>query len=96
MADGALATLAGLGFFLAGLHMLSDAVRMLAARRVRTVLAKLGKLRFASPLMGILLGAVTQSTSAATYVCIGLLNAKAISFPAALAITSWPASTPLR
>lgn len=39
--------------------------------------------------MGILLGALTQSTSAAAFVCMGLLNSRAITFPAALSISAW-------
>ena len=89
MIDQAIVAFAGLGFFLAGLHLLSEAVRALAARHVRRALARLSRVPFSSALTGTLLGAVTQSTSAAAYVCIGLLNAKAISFPAALAISSW-------
>ena len=82
-------TFAGLGLFLVGLGMLSDAVRTLAARRVRTVLSRLGRIPFSSALTGSLLGAVTQSSSAATYVCIGLLNSRAIGFRTALSISAW-------
>lgn len=39
--------------------------------------------------MGILLGAVTQSTSAAAFVCMGLLNSRAIIFSTALSISAW-------
>lgn len=89
MMSGAVAALAGLGFFLAGLHMLSEAVRALTARHVRTALRRISKLPLSGPVMGILLGAVTQSTSAAAFVCMGLLNSRVITFPAALSITAW-------
>jgi phosphate:Na+ symporter len=89
MANQLLVALAGLGFFLAGLHLLSDVVRALAARQVRAVLNRIGTIPFSSALTGSLLGAVTQSTSASAYVCIGLLHAKAITFPAALSISAW-------
>lgn len=89
MLSGTVAALAGLGFFLAGLHMLSEAVRALSARYVRTGLRALSKLPLSGPVMGILLGALTQSTSAAAFVCMGLLNSRAITFPAALSITAW-------
>jgi len=87
--SGTIAALAGLGFFLAGLHMLSEAVRALSARYVRTGLRALSKLPLSGPVMGILLGALTQSTSAAAFVCMGLLNSRAITFPAALSISAW-------
>ena len=82
-------TFAGLGLFLVGLGLLSEAVRTLAARRVRAVLSKLGQMPASSIVTGTMLGVVTQSTSAATYVCIGLLNSRAIGFGAALTISAW-------
>ncbi len=82
-------TFAGLGLFLVGLSLLSDAVRTLAARRVRLVLSRLGQMPASGILTGSMLGAVTQSSSAATYVCIGLLNSRAIGFRAALTISAW-------
>lgn len=89
MIPGAVVALAGLGFFLAGLQMLSEAVRALTARYVRTTLQRMSKLPLSGPIMGVLLGAVTQSTSAAAFVCMGLLNSRSIGFPAALSITAW-------
>lgn len=89
MLEGTLAAFAGLGFFLAGLHMLSDAVRGLAARRLRVALARMARLPFGNVLAGSMLGAITQSTSASAFICIGLLNARAVSFAAALSISAW-------
>jgi len=89
MMSDTVAALAGLGFFLAGLHMLAEAVRALSSRHVRPVFRQLSKLPLSEPIMGVLLGAITQSTSAATFVCMGLLNSRAITFPAALSITAW-------
>ncbi|WP_421696465.1 Na/Pi symporter [Aestuariivirga sp.] len=89
MIANTLVAFAGLGFFLAGLHMLSEVVRSLAARRLRLALAKLGRLPLSNPIAGSLLGAITQSTSASAFICIGLLNARAIGFPAALSISAW-------
>lgn len=89
MIASAVTAFAGLGFFLAGLHMLSEAVRALAARHVRPILLKLSRLPLSGPVMGTLLGAVTQSTSAAAFICMGLLNARAITFPAALTVSAW-------
>jgi phosphate:Na+ symporter len=67
MLEGTIAALAGLGFFLAGLHMLSEAVRSLAARRLRITLARFSRLPPANALAGSLLGALTQSTSASAF-----------------------------
>lgn len=84
-----LTAFAGLGFFFAGLNMLSGVARSFAVGQVRFALALLSKLPFSNAVAGSVLGTVTQSTSAAAYVCIGLLQSKAISFPAALAISAW-------
>ena len=89
MLTQALLAFAGLGFFFAGLNMLSNVVRSFAAGQIRAALARLSKVPFSNAVAGTLLGAVTQSTSAAAYVCIGLLQSRAISFPAALAISAW-------
>ncbi|WP_395660588.1 hypothetical protein [Aestuariivirga sp.] len=89
MMSDTVAALAGLGFFLAGLHMLAEAVRALSAGFVRTSFRALSKLPLSGPIMGTLLGALTQSTSAAAFVCMGLLNSRAITFPAALSISAW-------
>jgi len=80
---------AGLGFFLVGLSMLSDVVRTLAARRMRQSLLRLGEIPLANVVAGSVLGMVTQSSNAATYVCIGLLNSRAIKLGPALAISAW-------
>lgn len=89
MIEGTIAAFAGLGFFLAGLHMLAEAVRTVAARRLRLTLARLSRLPFVNPLAGSLLGALTQSTSASAFICIGLLNARVLGFTAALTISAW-------
>ena len=89
MVENTLAALAGLGFFLAGLQLLSEAVRALAARRLRLALARLSLLPCGNAVAGSLLGALTQSTSAAAFICIGLLNARAVGFGAALTISAW-------
>lgn len=89
MLTQALMAFAGLGFFFAGLNMLSGVVHSFAAKQVRVALARLARVPFSNAVAGTLLGAVTQSTSAAAYVCIGLLQSRAISFPAALTISAW-------
>jgi len=89
MLDHLLTAFAGLGFFFAGLNMLSGVVRSFAVKQVRIVLARLARVPFSNVVAGSLLGVVTQSTSAAAYVCIGLLQSRAISFPAALTISAW-------
>jgi phosphate:Na+ symporter len=89
MLTQALLAFAGLGFFFAGLNLLSGVVRSFAANQVRGALARLAKVPFSNAVAGTVLGGVTQSTSAAAYVCIGLLQSRSISFPAALTVSAW-------
>ena len=89
MLSQALLAFAGLGFFFAGLNMLSGVVRSFGVRQVRVALKYLSRLPFSNALAGTMLGAVTQSTSAAAYVCIGLLQSRAIAFASALGISAW-------
>lgn len=85
----AVTAFAGLGFFFAGLNMLSGVARSFAVRQVRVALSLLSRLPFSNAITGSVLGMVTQSTSASAYVCIGLLQSRAINFRAALAISAW-------
>ncbi|MBU3694840.1 MAG: Na/Pi cotransporter family protein [Rhodocyclaceae bacterium] len=81
--------LAGLGLFLVGLSTLSDAVRTLAARRLRAAMSRLQRVPLANAVTGSLLGMLTQSSNAATHVCIGLLKGRAMRFDAALSVSAW-------
>lgn len=81
--------LAGLGLFLSGLHFLSASMKPLAGKRMRVILSKLSSGYISSALAGTLLGAITQSTSGSTFVCMGLVNSGALPFKRALSILAW-------
>ena len=81
--------LAGLGFFFTGLHFLSANVQPFFSGNLRTRLIKFTRGPLSSALSGSFLGALTQSTSATTFLCLGLLNANALTFKQVLSLVAW-------
>lgn len=81
--------LAGLGLFLSGLHLLSASMKPLAGKRMRKLLSKLAGGYFSGAFAGTVLGGITQSTSGATFVCMGLVSSGALKFDRALTILAW-------
>lgn len=81
--------LAGLGLFLAGLLQLAHQLQSLTGPHVRALLARLAGGPVSAAGSGLILGALTQSTSAAAFVCIGLLNSGALRFSGALIVSAW-------
>ena len=81
--------LAGLGLFLSGLHLLSASMKPLAGKRMRILLSKLTGGYISGAFAGTILGALTQSTSGSTFVCMGLVNSGALKLKQALNILAW-------
>lgn len=86
---GYISSLAGLGLFLTGLNLLSASMRPLAGKKMRQILSRMTANYFSTALAGTMLGALTQSTSGSTFVCIGLVNTGALKFKNALNIAAW-------
>ena len=84
-----ISTLAGLGLFLTGLHFLSSSMKPLAGKQLRLMLAKMTGSYTSAAFVGTALGALTQSTSGSTFVCMGLVNSGALKFKNALNIIAW-------
>lgn len=78
--------LGGIGLFLLGMIVLTDGLRALAGRTMRSALMRFTK----SPLTGAITGAVStailQSSSAITVAAVGFVGAELITFPEALGI----------
>jgi len=81
--------IAGLGLFLSGLNFLSASMKPLAGKRIRVLLSKLTGSYLNSAFLGTILGAITQSTSGSTFVCMGLVNSGALKLKQALTILAW-------
>ena len=67
--------LGGLGLFFVGMWLLSENLKLLAGRRLRTIAASWVPNRFAACGYGVLAGGATQSMSSLTFITVGLLRA---------------------
>ena len=67
--------LGGLGLFLFGMKYMSDGLNQDAGNKMRLLLEKLTRNRFKGFLLGVLVTAVIQSSSATTVMLMGFLNA---------------------
>jgi phosphate:Na+ symporter len=84
-----ISSLAGLSFFLTGLHFLSASMKPLAGKKMKQILSKMTGNYFSAAVAGTMLGALTQSTSGSTFVCMGLVNSGSLKYRNALNILAW-------
>ena len=86
MVDSVLLLLGGIGLYLFGMQVMTDALRQLASRSIRNLLARFTR----SPLSGAMIGAgvtaLIQSSSATMLTTIGFVGAGLITFPQAIGI----------
>lgn len=80
---------AGLGLFFIGMRTITAHLRELAGGRVRALLARTLHRRGVRSLAGFLAGALTQSTSAVTFIAVGLVAAGAMTVGPALTMLAW-------
>ena len=67
--------LGGLSLFLFGLKMMSDGLKSIAGNRMRTIIGKATANRFLGFLVGMIVTAVIQSSTATSVMAIGFINA---------------------
>ena len=67
--------LGGLGLFLFGMKYMSEGLNQVAGKKMKEVLEKLTRNRFKGFILGVLVTAVIQSSSATTVMLMGFLNA---------------------
>mgnify|MGYP002620124103 CR=1 FL=1 len=67
--------LSGLALFLFGMKYMSDGLNQVAGKKMKNLLEKLTRNRFKGFLLGVLVTAVIQSSSATTVMLMGFLNA---------------------
>ncbi len=70
-----LATLGGLGLFLFGMHLMSDALQKIAGSGLRRILEKLTTNRVVAVLAGTAITAIIQSSSSPTSWCPAMMMA---------------------
>lgn len=71
-----LGLLGGLALFLYGMQMMSDGLEKAAGDRLKSILEKLTSNRFLGVLVGAVITAIIQSSSATTVMVIGFVNAR--------------------
>jgi phosphate:Na+ symporter len=79
-------TLGGLGLFLYGMTAMTSGLRKLAGDRLRQWLARWTKTPFSGVVMGAIMTAVIQSSSATTVAVVGFVGAGLLTFTHALGI----------
>ncbi len=86
MAGDILSLLGGIGLFLFGMQTMTAALRDLASRRAREMLARFTRTPFTGFLTGAATTAVIQSSSATVMTTIGFVGAGLMTFPQALGV----------
>ena len=76
----------GIGVFILAMKLMSDSLKELAGERMKSLLEKLASNRIAGILIGALVTAVIQSSSATTVMMIGFVNADVMTLKQAAAI----------
>ena len=78
--------LGGLAFFLFGMSLLGDGLKRVAGSRLETVLGKLTSNPVKGVLLGALVTAVIQSSSATTVMVVGFVNSGIMQLSSAVGI----------
>lgn len=81
-----IALLGGLGFFLFGMSLLGDGLKRVAGSKLEIVLEKLTSTTFKGVLLGALVTAVIQSSSATTVMVVGFVNSGIMKLANAIGI----------
>ena len=84
--NAAIGALGGLGLFLMGMTVMSEALRALAGSRLRAWLLRFTRTPWSGALIGAATTAALQSSSATTVATVGFVQAGLISFPSSLGI----------
>jgi len=79
-------TIGGLGLFLFGMGIMSDALKKIAGQRLKNILESLTRHRIAAVLVGASVTALIQSSSATTVMLVGFVNAGLLSLKQALCV----------
>lgn len=81
-----LGIIGGLGLFLFGMLLMSDGLKQVAGRKLKTVLETMTKNTYVGFVVGALVTAFIQSSSAATVIVIGLVNAGLLTLKQAIGV----------
>jgi len=84
--DIAINLLGGLGLFLFGMNFMGDGLQKVAGSKMKSILAALTKNKFMGLIVGTLVTAVIQSSSATTVMTVGFVNAGLMNLGQAVGI----------
>ena len=79
-------TLGGLGLFLYGMILMSDGLKKAAGKRLKSILESMTKKRIVGCLVGAGITALIQSSSAATVMVVGFVNAGLLTLKQAISV----------
>lgn len=80
---------AGMGLFFTGLKLVSGNFKQMASRRLRSLVARMTDSFWKAALLGVLSGAVLQSTSAITFILTSMISSGLVTVRRALPIVAW-------
>ena len=76
----------GLGMFLYGMHIMSDGLQKSAGGKLKVLLGHLTRNKFVAVIVGAIVTAVIQSSSATTVMVVGFVNAGMINLSQAIGV----------
>lgn len=79
----------GLGVFFIGIKMISSHLSQMAGRGLRNGLLRLIDTRWSASLLGIVFGAITQSTNAVTFIVTSMVTANLVQVRAVMPVVIW-------
>lgn len=79
----------GLGIFFIGIKMISSHLSQMAGRGLRRGVLRLVGKRWSASLLGIVFGAVTQSTNAVTFIVTSMVTAGLVQVRAVMPVVIW-------
>ncbi|MGI8785437.1 MAG: Na/Pi symporter [Acidobacteriota bacterium] len=80
---------AGMGLFFTGLKLVSGNFKQMASRRLRSLVARLTDSFWKAALLGVVSGAILQSTSAITFILTSMISSGLVTVRRALPIVTW-------
>ncbi|MBF0281635.1 MAG: Na/Pi cotransporter family protein, partial [Zetaproteobacteria bacterium] len=80
---------AGLGLFFVGIKAISENLKRMSGRKVRMWMAQTTRHSAMAALIGTLFGAITQSTSAVTFIVVSMVSSGMVQVQRALPIVAW-------
>ena len=78
--------LGGLGLFLYGMKLMGEGLELAAGANLRNLLEKLTTNRFLGAIVGIVVTAIIQSSTAVSVMCVGFVNASIMNLSQAMGV----------